>query len=90
VEKGRHQRIPYHARICERCYLWNGTEAVEDVHHLLFDCFSSHEVRVKEAYKADLETAGKDVRAFMQTASSLSFVREIFDLIEPSPQQLFL
>jgi hypothetical protein len=43
--------------------------AVEDVHHLLFDCFSSHEVRVKEAYKVDLETAGKDVRAFMTCQS---------------------
>jgi hypothetical protein len=83
VEKGRHRNVPYSDRICERCFVHDNSWVVDDVHHVLFDCFSSLRFRVLDTYRQDVESSGADVRAFMQTASFTPFVRDVFDWIKP-------
>jgi hypothetical protein len=82
VEVGRHAGLPYSRRFCQRCLTWGFPAVVDDEHHIVFECITSLAARSYHAYMGDLEMSRNDLRLFMQTASALSFVRDVFHLLK--------
>ncbi len=77
VDEGRRFQIPYADRCCTICAQF-GKRAVEDAHHVIFDCLALMSLREQLRFQSLF--LDQNVQSFMGSPLSATFISEALDM----------